>query len=183
MSQRAGKAVERARNSRSESESDARANHPRTSTGSRCRGLGARPVPFHARHRAAYSWLLVERVPSERAPAVASRPPPGRVARQNSRRPLSLVSEDPGGAYAVTEKCPRARASPRPRRRRGTGYSLSALSRRAFPRFRSALLPYRSAMLGGVGEQSESLLAFLPPLPPPHPPPLPPCRPFFPLSF
>ena len=52
-------------------------------------------------------------------------------------------------------KYPHNRSSSRPRRRRrDTGYLLSALSQ-AFPRFRSALLPYRSAMLGGVGEQNK----------------------------
>lgn len=40
-------------------------------------------------------------------------------------------------------------------------------SRQAFPRFRSALLPYRSAMLGGVGEQSEPSSRFPSFSPPP----------------
>lgn len=48
----------------------------------------------------------------------------------------------------------------------------------AFPRFWSALLPYRSAMLGGVGEQSEPPLVFLLSLPLPSP-----FSPFFPFLF
>lgn len=50
------------------------------------------------------------------------------------------------GDNAATERYPCSRSSPRSRRRRGTGYSLSALAQ-AFPRFRSGTItiPVRHA--------------------------------------
>lgn len=133
-------------------------------------------MSFHARHRVS-SRILVEIVGQESVSAsVGDRraPSPGLPAKTPAG--CSTV-EGPTAEWRerlFTAKYPRNRSSPRPRRRRSTGYPLSVLSQ-AFPRFRSALLPYRSAMLGGVGEQSESLLVFLLSLPLPS---LPFSRPF-----